>query len=407
MSNGWLGSAPWSGRLLVAIVAIAMAAACSSGSTSTTVKSRRAPRSGTGSTIIRRPTQGSTITQPPAPAAGGGSRPPLFAHYYLWWDSAHWRAKLGSAYPADHRPPRLPATLDAAGCTATPSFPGVTLIDVPAPPLGLYSQDDPATLAAHVDQAAGAGIDGFVVSWSGNGDPAQRPSSSPFDRRLDLLVRAVNAHNTRTGDHFALMLGYQGLDNARAPRPAARVATDLDYFTRTYVNDPAFHVPVYGSKPVVMLLDSRKFAVPTLKSLLAPRRASLTLIGDEHGLTEWQRGVAPLFDGDGWYWSAENPATNRGAATMLTRLSDRLHVEHKLWFSPLSAGYNKSSFGIGGTCVPRRGGSTLRTIYDVNRQSNPDGWMLISWNEIFENTYVEPSVRYGTTFLDAIRSLRA
>ena len=92
---------------------------------------------------------------------------------------------------------------------------------------------------------------------------------------------------------------------------------------------------------------------------------------------------------------------------MLTQLAGELHAEHKLWFSPLSAGYNKSNFGIGGTCVPHRAGATLRTIYDVNRVSKPDGWMLISWNEFFENTYVEPSLRYGTAILDAIRGLHA
>ena len=212
---------------------------------------------------------------------GSGSRVPLFAHYYLWWDATHWSAKLGPNYPVGQRPPPLPAILDATGCAATPSFPGTTLTDVPAPPLGLYSQDDQSTFATHIAQAVGAGVDGFVVSWSGNGDPAQSPSSTPFDRRLDLLVHAVDAHNARTGGHFALMLGYQGLDNSRTPRSESRIATDLDYFTRMYATDPAFSVPVYGTKPVVMVLDSRKFSVPSLTALLTPRRAALTLIGDE------------------------------------------------------------------------------------------------------------------------------
>jgi hypothetical protein len=30
--------------------------------------------------------------------------------------------------------------------------------------------------------------------------------------------------------------------------------------------------------------------------------------------------------------------------------------------------------------------------------------MPISWNEFFENTYIEPSLRYGT--IDALRNLR-
>lgn len=405
MSFRQIRSARRSADVALVLAVLVLVSACSTSSSSSTSKSRRdAPASSTSSSRPSAPTP--TPTSAPA-TPGADKRTPLFVHYYLWWDAAHWKAKLGPAYPAGQRPLPLPATLDAAGCAATPSFPGTTLIDVPAAPLGLYSQDDPSTFATHIDQAVRAGIDGFVVSWSGNGDAAQSPSSSPFDRRLDLLVREVRAHNARTGDHFALMLGYQGLDNSRTPRAASRIAADLDYFIRMYATDPAFSVPAYGTKPVVMFLNSRKFSVPSLTALLTSRRRALTFIGDEHGLASWQRGVAPLFDGDGWYWSAENPSTNRGAAKMLTGLADQIHAEHKLWFSPLSAGYNKSNFGIGGTCVPHRGGETLRTIYDANRVSNPDGWMLISWNEFLENTYVEPSVRSGSELLDAIRALGA
>ena len=397
MSYGRLGSARRTTACIAILIALAVIAGCSSGSGSTTATTRATAHPGSATTTTRE--------RDPAPATQ--NHVPLFAHYYLWWDAQHWRAKLGSAYPTNLPSPPVPAELDGAGCAATSSFPGDTLLDVPAPPLGLYSQDNPVTLKTHVDQASGAGIDGFVVSWSGTGDPSQHASSSPFNRRLDLLVRAVHAHNARTGEHFSLMLGYQGLDNRRVVRPLAHIANDLDYFTRTYTSDPAFHVPAYGSKPVVMLLDSRKFTVPDLQGLLTGRRASLTLIGDEHGQAEWRRGVAPLFDGDGWYWSAQNPTTNPSGPTKLHQLSEQLHAEHKLWFSPLSAGYNKSNFGIGGTCVPRSAGATLRLIYALNEQSSPDGWMLISWNEFFENTYVEPSVRYGTSLIQAIRALGA
>jgi hypothetical protein len=293
------------------------------------------------------------------------------------------------------------------GCSATPSFPGDTLIDVPASPLGLYSEDDAATFRAQVDRAARAGVNGFVVSWSGTGAADQTSTSRAFNRRLASLVDVVHAYDRTHATKFALMLGYEGLDNQRRPRPASWVHNDLSYFARTYGTDPAFFIPRYGAKPVVMFLDSRKFGVAELNQILPPYRAQLTLIGDEHGLAEWNRGVSDVFDGDGWYWSEEDPYSNARAFTVLSALAGRLHAEHKLWFSPLSGGYNKSSFGIGGKCVPRRGGRTLRLIYAGNKRSNPDGWMLISWNEYYENTYAEPSLRYGSQTLDVLRQLRA
>ncbi len=131
------------------------------------------------------------------------------------------------------------------------------------------------------------------------------------------------------------------------------------------------------------------------------------MIGDEHGVNEWNRGVSSLFDGDGWYWSNENPYSNPHAFKALDALARTLHAQHKLWFSPLGVGYNKSNFGGGGSCVPRKGVETLRRLYAGNLQSAPDGWMLISWNEFFENTYIEPSLRYGTAYLDELRHLRS
>ncbi len=353
----------------------------------------------------RRPGAAPTTTAFPVSASTASGPVPLFAHYYLWWDAAHWTARLGKAGSATHG--RLPAVLAADGCTATPSYPGDTLIDVPAASLGLYSEDHVATLTAQVDQAARAGVNGFVVSWSGTGAADQTSTSRAFNRRLASLVDVVHAYDRAHATKFGLMLGYEGLDNQRRPRPEAWVRNDLSYFARTYGTDPAFSVPRYGTKPVVMFLDSRKFGVAELHRVLPPFRARLTLVGDEHGLAEWNRGVRDVFDGDGWYWSEEDPYSNARAFTVLAALAGRLHAEHKLWFSPLSGGYDKSSFGIGGKCVPRRGGKTLRLIYAGNKRSHPDGWMLISWNEYYENTYAEPSLRYGSQTLDVLRQLRS
>ncbi|MDQ1474897.1 MAG: hypothetical protein QOE62_126 [Actinomycetota bacterium] len=328
---------------------------------------------------------------------------PMFVHYYLWWDKAHWQSKSGTAYARALMHHALPAALKSNGCAATTPYPGNKLLDAPAPPLGMYSQDSPATFARQVQQASSAGIDGFVVSWAGNGQRTQTAASTAFSRRFAMLVRAVAAHNAvRGARRFALMLGYQGLNNSRSPRSATWIANDLAYFARAYGSSSVFHVPAYGAKPVVMFLGSRKFSVWALHTMIDPVHRRLTLIGDEHGLTQWKRGVASVFDGDGWYWSSQNPYGNPQSFAQLRALANVLHSQHKLWFSPLAVGYNKANFGLGGSCVPRKGAETLIRLYAGNLTSHPDGWMLISWNEYLENTYVEPSLRYGSVSLNVI-----
>lgn len=364
----------------------------------TTIRRRARPTTGPVPTTVR-------TTTPSTTAPVLSNRKPLLVDYYLWWDASHWKSKLGVQYAPTRAVTSLPATLAANGCAASTRYSGDKLIDVPSTP-GLYSQDDPRTFVRHVQEASAAGIDGFVVSWSGSGAAAQTSASAAFSRRLAMLVSAVATHNAVAGARpFKLMLGYQGLNNSRTPRAAAAVANDLSYFARTYATSAVFRVPAYGTKPVVMFLDSRKFSLTSLHAILDPLRAKLSFIGDEHGLAEWNRGVAAVFDGDGWYWSSQNPYSNPGSFSQLRALSGTLHTEHKLWFSPLSVGYNKSNFGLGGACVPRNGTQTLRTLFAGNLTSHPDGWMLISWNEFLENTYIEPSLRYGATDLVAIRQL--
>jgi hypothetical protein len=338
-------------------------------------------------------------------AAASVGTVPLFVHYYLWWDAHHWRSKLGPIYPMNASTLPVPASLSSDGCRASTPFHGDTLTDIPARSVGLYSQDDPTTFSRQVAEASNAGINGFVVSWAGTGQPTQTANSAKFNHRLAALAHAVAAHNATSRTPFALMLGYEGLNNNRKPRPASWVSNDLRYFARTYAANPIFHVRAYGTKPVIVFLDSNKYSTTTLHTIVGPLRSKLTVIGDEHGIVQWNRGVSNVFDGDSWYWSAENPYTNPGAFTQLRALSATLHAEHKLWFSPLSAGYNRSDFGLGGTCVPRRGLQTLQRLYAGNATSRPDGWMFISWNEFLENTYIEPSVRYGNSYLNALHTL--
>lgn len=345
------------------------------------------------------------------PASAGGivsvvtvtTTPPFFVHYYLWWTNLHWHDKLGTAYPYAARPLLLPARLAANQCTATSPYPGDQLIDIPQ--AGLATQDDPATFDRNIQQAASAGIQGFVVSWSGSGQPGQTPASYGFNRRLDSLASRVAAYNATHPVHFYLLLGYEGLDGSRHPRSTSWVQNDWSYFAGRYSTNPVFQVPYYGNKPVVMFLQSRAFSVATVAAVVSPYRSRMVLIGDEHGPAQWNRGVAPYFAGDGWYWSSQDPYHNPASFSQLTNFATLLRSQGKLWFAPMTSGFNLSNFGLGSTCIPRNNGATMQAIYTGNKASQPNGWMYISWNEYVENTYLEPSVRYGSQYLTLLHNI--
>src|SRR5437868_15264307 len=73
----------------------------------------------------------SAATRPtPAPAGATRQSVPVFAYYYIWFDTSSWaRAK----------------------------------IDLPA--VGRYSSDDATVMRKHIEWAKQVGITGFLVSW--------------------------------------------------------------------------------------------------------------------------------------------------------------------------------------------------------------------------------------------------
>src|ERR1700737_830541 len=341
---------------------------------------------------IAAPTAATGRTAPVAAGAAANS----YIHYYLWWSTQHWHDKLGSAYPYGANPLPQPGSTDATSCNPKISYPGATIVDLPSE--GLYNQDLASTYDLHIATAAAAGVRGFVVSWIGDGTANQDASSANFSTRLAMLTSRVHLYNGTHARPFGLALGMSPYGNYS--RPASAIVNDLNYFARSYSSDPAFG-NAFSSRPLVMLLDSRKFSPGILAAVSGAVRTKLFLLGDETA-SSWPKN-GPLLDGTSYYWSSENPSKYTRAS--LVSLGNQVHAAGKLWFSPFTAGFGNQLRG--GTCVPRNGVATLDAAWAGNRASGPDAWMGISWNEFVENTFLEPTRAYGTTYLDELRRLIA
>jgi hypothetical protein len=343
-----------------------------------------------GSAGAATPVAGTAAVTPKASAR-------VFAYYYLWWSRSHWLDMLGPSYPAAAKPLPLPATLDASGCNPTTRFPGNQLTDVPT---ALYSQDDPGFIEADVRQAAAAGLAGFAVNWSGTGNSAQTVTDSVYSRRLQVMVDAVHKVNSE-GIPFTLWLSYKA--SAKTLTTAA-ILGDLGFFLAKYGKDSAFDRTL-TAKPTVIWQGSRKYPVSVLAAVNNKYRSALRLIGDEK---TWSTGRAPYLDGDAYYWSSQNPWANPQSFGQLATLARAVRASGpnpdgsaKIWVAPAAPGFDTQLAG-GSSCVPRRGGDTLRKLIEGNGATKPDAWGVISWNEIAEGTYIDPMTRYGTQDLQAL-----
>ncbi len=346
-----------------------------------------------GQPVATPPTSGPAVHATQAGLANTASVAPapqgMYAYYYLWWDTHHWQTTLGPNFPFGQSPLPLPATLDASGCNPTSQFGGNIETDTPP---ALFTQDDPAQIAYDVQSAIAAGLSGFAVDWNGTGSAGQTPSSSANDRRLDLLVHAVDQAQAQ-GHPFHLWLSYEASATALTQ---SSITGDLSYLSGRYGNDPAFDRS-NGGKPTFIWVGSYKYANSVVATISGQFRSAWYLVGG-YQWNQWNSTVAQYFDADSPYWSSQDPWGNPQSFSQLASLSATLHAEGKKYFAPLAPGFDRQLDGSQ-TCVTRGNGATLHALYQGNASGNPQAWLLISWNEITEGTYVTPELqRYGGTY---------
>jgi hypothetical protein len=315
---------------------------------------------------------------------------PVYAYYYLWWSTNHWRNKLGPNYPYGTLPPPLPAKTDLDGCNAVSNYAGNRLLDVPGK--SLFSQDSPGVIEYDIKLAKTAGITGFWLNWNGNGTTTQTRTSVTYTPRLAEAFAA----SARLGG-FKNWVSYKA-----ASMPSADyIINDLNFLYKTFSNQPTWER--INGKPVVTFTGSRKYSDADVLKISNAVRDRMFLVGDETRKTLTPARIA-MFDAITYYWSSQDPYGNPQSFAQIKEMGDKVHAAGKRWYAPLNPGYN-SQLLDGGTCIPRKNGETLRRIWNGNLASKPDGWGMISWNEIAENTHIRPMRKWGATYMKALSGL--
>jgi hypothetical protein len=318
------------------------------------------------------------------------AKPPVYAYYYLWWSTKHWKDKLGPSYPYSTSPLPLPATTDADGCNAVSNYLGNQLLDVPTT---LVSQDDPGAIENDILTAKNAGIAGFWLNWVGDGTPAQTHTSVTYTRRLAEAFEA----SARVGN-FKNWISYKA-----ASMPSAdAIINDLNFVYNHFNSEIAWER--IDGKPVVTFTGSRKYSDADVLKVSNAVRDRMFLVGDETRATLTPERIA-MFDAITYYWSSQDPYGNPASFSQIKEMSDKVHAAGKGWYAPLNPGFNPTLLTGETTCIPRRNGDTIRMLWNGNAGSNPDGWGFISWNEIAENTHIKPMQKWGNTSLNVLAEL--
>jgi hypothetical protein len=87
-------------------------------------------------------------------------------------------------------------------------------------------------------------------------------------------------------------------------------------------------------------------------------------------------------------------------------MGQAVHKNGGLWIPPAAPGFDARLIG-GTNVVDRKNGATFRTQISTAMASVPDALGIISWNEFSENSYIEPSQKYGFNYLNILKDINA
>ncbi|HEX7588916.1 MAG TPA: endo-1,3-alpha-glucanase family glycosylhydrolase [Anaerolineae bacterium] len=285
------------------------------------------------------------------PPAAQAARPPLvLAFYYDWFDANTWT-------PA--KVPDMPATL--------------------------YNSNDPAAIARQIQQARGAGIDAFVVSWWGAGNPT--------DDNFKIMLDQAHAANFQVAVDFELT------------SPFYHTKQDAINSLKNLLASNAQH-PAYlrsGGKPVIFFWREQMYTPDEwrdIRNTVDPNRQSLWIA---EGVKE-QLPYLSVFDGFHLYSIAWAPDVTAELNKWPARV--RAYGPDKIWTATVMPGNDDTRTHRAGSYVrDRRNGDFYRETWRAAFTTYPDWVIVTSWNEWVEGTMIEPSATYGNLYLDITRDL--
>jgi hypothetical protein len=288
---------------------------------------------------------------------------PVLAFYYSWYSLSTWSSRTMSDLPTTR-----------------------------------YNSNDTATINRQLQEAATAGITGFISSWWGAGDQTDQN----FAKLLALSTTLENTQHT----HFASSIYFES--DAPALQGTNRIVSNLRYALSHYGNNTHFFH--WQGKPVLFFWD------PLGNGRTLAQWAIIRQQVDPKHQTIWSAegvdtNLLSVFDGihlfSAAYWGIQHKNINAVDQGFRAKINsyNQAHKTQKIWAAGVLPGYDDTRVpGRKGTYViPRNNGATYRESWGGAISSSPDWITITTFNEWFEGAMIEPSNHYGDLYLNITR----
>ncbi len=258
-------------------------------------------------------------------------------------------------------------------------------------PLEWYESGDREVILRHVEQAQGAGIDGFISSWWGPG--------SDTDQNLEKLLEIADANDFWVTIYFETLAGPDG-----APLDETKIYEWLAFAIQKYRDHPAFFK--VDGKPLIVIWASNTVPLETWKQVFEKLRTQgldAVYLAMGYNLSNLE-----VFDGLHDYGVftnadlAQTYLTTAQAVRYYTLLADE--PMPKIWVATVQPGYDDTlQPSREGLVKEREDGDYYRFTWEAAIQSDPDWVFITTWNEWWEHTHIEPGELYGDQYLQITR----
>jgi hypothetical protein len=259
-------------------------------------------------------------------------------------------------------------------------------------PLYQYSMEYPDEIARSLRDARDAGLDGVIVSWRGDTDWN--------DRRLRYVLDAAQAVGLEVSILVETLWATEGPEGTVKPLSADKMRRWLEKAFDVFASHPAYSRT--DGRPVIFVYLADALALEDWRGVVASlrrNRRNLFLMGDT-----LDPAYLESFDGAFTYATVGLPqaALERFYADQALRTQSYNLLaggQRRVDAATVSPGYDDSLLNRDTTMVVDRvNGGFFESQWSAAVAARPDWILVTSWNEFWENTHVEPSVRYGRQY---------